>query len=118
VTEDLEKSLESWAGDGSRIPDEVDSDLSDIPDVDEIFEEFQGFQTKIEDSFQQALSVHSATYILGLEKQIERLQTENDPAAIALINQEIDLTKNRKGYFVALMLGLDPDETDTSDEEE
>jgi serine/threonine protein kinase len=118
VTEDLEKSLESWAGDGSRIPDEVDSDLSDIPDVDEIFEEFQGFQTKIEDSFQQALSIHSATYTLGLEKQIERLQTENDPAAIALINQEIDLTKNRKGYFVALMLGLDPDETDTSDEEE
>lgn len=118
VTEDLEKSLESWAGDGSRIPEEVDYDLSDIPGVDEIFEEFQGFQTKIEDTFQQALSVHSATYILGLEKQIERLQTENDPAAIALIKQEIDLTKNRKGYFVALMLGLDPDETDASDEEE
>ncbi|MEX1116910.1 MAG: serine/threonine-protein kinase [Akkermansiaceae bacterium] len=114
----LEENLKSWAEDGSQIPVEVDYDLSDIPDVDEIFEEFLGFQNKIEDSFQQALSVHSATYILGLEKQIERLQTENDPAAIALIKQEIELTKKQKGYFVALMLGLDPDVMDSSDDDE
>jgi hypothetical protein len=118
MTENLEKSLESWAEEGSRIPVDVDYDLSDIPDVDEIFEEFLGFQNKIDETFQQALAVHSATYILGMEKQIERLQTENDPAAIALILKEIELTKNQKGYFAALMLGQDPAEMDSSDDDD
>jgi len=116
TTERLEENLEFWSEEGGLIPGEAGRGLSMIPDVDEIFDEHLELQDEIESSFQQALSTHAATYIVGLEKQIERLKATNDPAAIELIEKEIDLTKTKKGHFAALMLGLDPDEMDTLDD--
>lgn len=62
-------------------------------------------QDAIDESLKQALTQLSATYILGLEKQNERLRATNDPAAIDLIKDEIEKTRDDSDYFPNLMLG-------------
>jgi hypothetical protein len=50
------------------------------------------------------LSLLADTYVLGIEKQIERLREENDPAAIKLLEKEIDSVRANEAYFPDLML--------------
>ncbi len=105
----LERAFEKW-GDGSfRVPQEVGVNLENIPDIEATFTDYQDKEKAIDATLQRALSTLSGTYILGLEKQIERLQTENDAPAIDLIQKEIDSTKQSPEYFADLMLGIDPE---------
>ena len=105
----LERAFEKW-GDGSfRVPEEVGVNLENIPDIEATFTDYQDKEKAIDATFQRALSTLSGTYILGLEKQIERLKTENDAPAIDLIQKEIDATKQSPEYFADLMLGIDPE---------
>jgi serine/threonine protein kinase len=76
-----------------------------------VHSEFFDKQTAIDDHLIQSLSQLAPTYILGLQKQIERLQGTNDPAAIALIEQEIEKTRDHDDYFPNLMSG-DEDENE------
>jgi serine/threonine protein kinase len=50
------------------------------------------------------LSLLADTYVLGIEKQIERLRQENDPAAVKLLEKEIDSVRENEKYFPDLML--------------
>jgi hypothetical protein len=101
----LESAIKEWKDDGARIPSEVGSSLSEFAEIEEIRAEFYQKQTGVEDTFKQALSGLSSTYILGLQKQIERLRTDNDPGAIDLIEKEVEATKGDSGYFSGLILG-------------
>lgn len=74
----------------------------------EIHEEFFDKQTAIDEKLISSLSQLTPTYILGLEKQIERLKKDDDPAAAALIAEEIDKTRGSNSYFPNLMLGINP----------
>ena len=47
------------------------------------------------------------SYILGLEKQVERLKADNDLGAARLIQEEIDKSRYDPQYFPQLMLGSD-----------
>ena len=102
---DLEREAARWIADGGRIPADLSFSLSAIPDIDEIHAASLQRQTGIEDTLQEELGKHAATYILGLEKQIERLKSDNDPGAIALIVAEIARTKDKSEYFRTLMQG-------------
>lgn len=106
----LSAKLFRWHEAGGSIPKEVDSDLSDVSGIEEIYTEFLAKQDAINETFQKGLSTLSATYILGLEKQIERLRTENDEPAIKLIEKEVQLTKGSPKYFADLMVGAEPEE--------
>ena len=98
----------------NRIAEEFDSDLEEFLGLTKIHQQYLERQKTIDDSLGQEISQLSGTYILGLLKQIERLQTENDPAAIALIQEKIQKTRSDKNHFRNLML---PDESEITEED-
>jgi len=82
--------------------------LNEIDGFAFIHDEYMQKQENIEEQLMQALSQISGTYLKGLDLQIERLRKDNDPAAIALIEEEVEKTRNSEKYFPYLMLGIDP----------
>jgi serine/threonine protein kinase len=74
-----------------------------------IKDEYLEKQNAIDATLQQQLAGLAPIYILGLEKQIERLNAVQDTASIALINAEINQTRTTATYLPNLMLGIDPD---------
>lgn len=91
------------------IPEELSSSMADMEDLAAAHRVCYAKQVGIVDTLNQSLSQLSGTYILGLEKQIERLRAEDDPGAISLIEEEIQKTKGSPEYFSALMTGQNPE---------
>ncbi len=107
--EDLADLVKEYQQDKNRIPGKPDVRLENISGLEEIHEERHEIQETIDLECRRSLSQFSPTYILGLEKQIERLKSENDPAAIEAIKEEIDRTRDDKTYFPNLMLDFEAD---------
>ncbi len=99
----IERRVARWKESGFLIPEETDQNLADIPDVDEIFAAYLEKEKTINATFQKSLLPLSGMYIQGMELQIGRLKTENDPPAIELIEKEISSTKESPEYFAELM---------------
>jgi serine/threonine protein kinase len=98
-------TLAEWRAGGGGIPESLDSSIDSIAGLATVMESSRKRQTGIEDTLSQALVPHSAVYILGLEKEIERLKAKADPAAAELVMAEIENTKKSPEYFMNLMLG-------------
>ncbi len=114
IKSDLASAVESWREDG-RIPAEMPGDLSTIPDIEAIHTEYSSKQTGIDDTLHGALVALNATYMIGLEKQIERSEKDGDTAAAKLIKSELDRTVHDTDYLPDLLMGK---EADTPDESE
>ena len=112
----LENYMELCRETGNQIPEKLDDKVISVSDIKDIHREFFEKQESIEALLMQSLSQLSATYILGLEKQIERLKTQDDPAAVAQITEEIDKSRATELYFPYLMLGIDPEAKKDKDE--
>ena len=112
----IEKAIAGWTAAGGRLPAEMGSTFGAIPEAQGVYDEAVQKQNGLDDTLQLELSKQSATYILGLEKQIERLKLDKDVGAITLIEQEIEKTKESPKYFSDLMLGIEPGK-DASDSE-
>ncbi|MEO5916861.1 MAG: protein kinase [Luteolibacter sp.] len=104
-TDVLDTAIEGWKTDGGKVPSEIGTSLSEFMEIEAIRAEFYQKQTGVQDTFKQALSTLSGTYILGLQKQIERLKADNDAGAIDLVEKEIEATKSDPDYFSGLILG-------------
>jgi serine/threonine protein kinase len=107
--EDLADLVKEYQQDKNRIPGTPDVRLENISGLEEIHEERHEIQESIDLECRRSLTQFAPTYILGLEKQIERLKGENDPAAIDAIKEEIDSTRDDKTYFPNLMLEFEAD---------
>jgi hypothetical protein len=79
--------------------------IAEIPSLANIYEASLERQVGIQDTFTQALAPHSAVYILGLEKEIERLKAKADSGAVRLVEDEIANTEKISHYFTDLILG-------------
>ncbi|MEX1049143.1 MAG: protein kinase [Akkermansiaceae bacterium] len=101
----LEAIIAEWRAEGEKVPARLGRRLAAIPEIEASHRAHYQRQIGIEDTFNEALIQLSATYILGLQKQIERLESEDDPVAITLIGDEIKRTRNDRGYFPKLILG-------------
>lgn len=101
-----------WKKAGNRIPPELDGWIARVPDATKIYTEHFENQTAADTALNTNLAAMSETYLLGLTKQIERLKVEKDVGAIALIEEEIELTKESPKYFSELMGA-----SDTTDDE-
>lgn len=112
VDETVARDLAAMQEAGGIIPARLPAAFDDIMDIDTIHSASLTRQTGIEDTADQSLSQYASTYILGLEKQIERLDPAEDPGAVGLIQREIKRTKEEPGYFPKLMRGVDPDADD------
>ena len=100
----IENEIKSWDDADSRIPKNGSKVLYEIPGISEITEKHLKIQTEIDEQLYVQLDSHRATYILGLEKQIERLKSDNDVGAIALIESEISSTNDAPQYFRNLLI--------------
>ena len=102
------EALDALKAVGNRIPDSLESPFSRSSDAKRGHEEALVKQKNIDFQLNQLLSQLASTYILGLEKQIERLKADNDTDAIKLIEREIELTKETDEYFPGLMMENPP----------
>ncbi len=105
VDKAVDKAFSDWRDEGERMPKALEDKLNMVDNADSLHEEYIKKQVALDDAFQQSLSQLGGTYILGLEKQIERLKADNDSGAISLIEHEIEQTKNAPEYFPGLMMG-------------
>ena len=108
VDKAMENAVASWKGEDGRIPTQLTSPLSGIAGIGTVHAQYLQYQTGIDDTFQQGLASHSSMYIQGIDKQIEKLKSQNDPGAITLFEREVEKTKQSPKYFADLMLGTDP----------
>lgn len=102
----FDSTFAAWRADGGRIPEDADDSLDTIEDIDEISTQYLEQQTAYDQTLQQNLDSLSATYILGLNKQIERLQSDNDSAGVAIIEREIERVEGESNYFSKTILGV------------
>lgn len=102
--EALKEFLDVHKNNGNRLPPMLPPYLATLPPLAETHQEFTEKQQELEESFDDKLYSLSATYILGIEKQIERLKADNDPAAVELLEKEIELVRDSPDYFVEFML--------------
>jgi serine/threonine protein kinase len=107
VSKGLDAALAAMKAAGGKLPVVMDESISSVPGMDAVIAEYRQREVGLDDTLQQGLAQQSATYILGLEKQIERLKLDKDEGAIALVQEEIDKTKESPKYFSDLMLGVD-----------
>lgn len=105
--EALEDLIKDCERDENRIPAEILGRLKNIRGMEEAHEESYENQETIDLDLNQSFVEFSSTYTQGLEKQIERLQSEDDPAAIEAIKEEIAKIRDNKTYFPDLMLGAE-----------
>ena len=110
--------IKDYAKRGNRIDDTADEDLAEIVDFENIHDSYLGKQETLDEALIKALSELSDTYILGLEKQIERLKETDDHGATHLIQEEIKSTLQDPDYFKVLMLGEEPEDEDEENDEE
>lgn len=96
----------------NRLPEDPDDDLVEIAGVAQIHQDHFKRQQVIDASLLHELIQLSKIYIVGLEKQIDRLKTEDDPLAIALIEKEIAKTRSDPEHFPNLMLGIESSDDD------
>lgn len=102
-------ALERCEADGNRIGDGLMANLNFLPDdMKAIGLEYERNQQAIDDTLGTALKGLSATYVLGLEKQIERFKADRDFGAAELLVEEIDITRKSPDYFPALILEQTP----------
>lgn len=99
----MEEFVNSWKKAGNRIPPTLKGWIPTVPDATKIYTEHLEKQTEIDAALKTGLATLSETYILGLNKQIERFKLDEDIGAVTLVEQEITKTKNSPAYFAKLM---------------
>lgn len=116
--ETLEEFMTVCREDENHLPEKLGKESDAIRGIGDVHKEHLEIQEKIETKMLDSLKQLSSLYVLGLEKQIERLKTEKDPAAITLIEEEIAKVRDSERYFPYLMLGIDPEEQEELEKKE
>ncbi len=106
TTPELNAAFETWKSDEMLDPTEIDQIYSDVPEIQALVAETSVKMTEVVETYQQEISKLNALYVVGLEKQIERLKADNDVGAIELIQQEIESTTKDPDYFPKVVLSL------------
>jgi serine/threonine protein kinase len=104
----IKQAVDALKAEGGRIPESLELSITDTTGIEACHIEALEKQKNIDFELSQSLYQLSSTYILGLEKQIERLKADNDTGAIKLIESEIERTKESPEYFYGLMMGSPP----------
>jgi serine/threonine protein kinase len=126
----VDKAFDTWRTAGKRVPatlklldikpekpgtrrpplrNKADQEKDFVNKVIDIHEKFLAKQIKLDEALEVAMLELSASYILGLTRQIERLTDPNEAPALALIRAEISATQDKAHYFTERMRGIDPD---------
>lgn len=105
---ELEEAIAAMKKSGNRLPENLADTFEEFPGIEEFAPLYLKKQNALDVSFRTKMSAQAATYILGMQKQIERSKAENDATAIQMIETEIQQTRDDPEYFSKLMLGIAP----------
>jgi len=109
--ESLELYIRLCQDKGYHIPPAVSEEelpnqaIQEVEHFTRLRDEFLQNESVIDNAFQKSLSSLSATYVQGMELQVGRLTTDNDMAAVDLVEKEITSIKESPDYFAGLMTG-------------
>jgi len=97
------KAMKAIRDNGNRIPDSFK--IEGLPDAaySESFAAAVKKQEEADAAYVLALKPHADTYVYGIDLQIQRLQSENDPGAIQMLKEEIDATKEDDSHFASVI---------------
>ena len=97
------KAMKAIRDGGHRIPDSFK--IEGLPDAaySEAFATAVKKQDAADAAYVKALKPHADTYIYGIDLQIQRLQSENDPGAIQMLKEEIEATKEDEAHFASVL---------------
>jgi hypothetical protein len=101
---EMEEYAADWTKAGNRLPPTMSGWVGRLPGATKIYTEHLEKQTECDALLKSKIDPLAETYILGLNKQIERLKADKDVGAIALVEEEIELTKASPEYFSELMM--------------
>lgn len=104
LEEQLDEAVKTWVAANYRIPEVLPAGLNPSVLSLELHQEHLSKQEEFHKKLLGEISAQSGVYLLGLEKQIERLKDTDDQPAIDLLNEEIDLTKTDEKHFPSLFL--------------
>ncbi|MBK1881820.1 protein kinase [Luteolibacter pohnpeiensis] len=99
---DLKRVMAEIRNSGNYIPMSVSIRGADDGDIRKALQDAREAQSKNEGRLISSLKPHAATYIHGIELQIERLP-ENDIGALRMLNDEIADTKQNEGHFASIL---------------
>jgi serine/threonine protein kinase len=97
----------AWRADGGRLPLDVNDSLDSIEDIEDLSTKYLQQQAAYDQKILQDLKSLTDTYILGINKQIERLQSENNSAGVSALNREIEKIEEDPTYFPSTVLGVE-----------
>lgn len=100
----IKQAIKELKSDDGRIKDYLKIPISDILGAEACHKQALVKQKNIDLELSNSMAQLASTYVLGLEKQIERLKADKDTGAIKLIESEIKLTKQTPEYFYELMM--------------
>ncbi len=101
--DEVDALVETWKTKGNRIPPSTDQGFARDPQLQAIRETSEARQKGIDETLKQNIEQLASIYLGGLEKQIERLEADNDVGAVRLLKEEIAQTKGSSTYFSGLM---------------
>ena len=125
----LDKLLRKWRDNGKRVPKTlgfppvkpswgggrgkgargaVDQEKDFREKVGALHPRYLAKQVELDKKFEVNMLELAATYIRGLDLQIERLSDPAEAAAVAQLQEEIAATQAKPLYFTELMRGIDP----------
>lgn len=96
-----ENAMKELGEDNKRIPMNVADISSYAPAATLVHSDYLNKQEDIDKKLRAALVKEAPTYVLGIQKQIERLS--DDPGAEALLKEEIQKVQSDNDYFPDLM---------------
>ena len=106
--DELETALDAaekiWEADGYRIPEVLPAEFAEFTVLTAEHTQFLAEQAALDTKLTSTISSQASVYVLGLDNQIAKLKATDDPAAIALLQKEIDAVKGDPEYFSSLFL--------------
>ncbi len=88
---------------GNRIPDSFEIEGLADDAYSESFAAAVKRQEEADAAYTAGTKQHAESYIRGLQMQIDRLKTTNDPGAVSLLQAEIDATKADEQHFITVI---------------
>jgi len=94
-----------WQAAGYRVPESLPDIYSALDKSDAIHTAALKKQENLDKDLPLQLYKFSGSYIIGIQKQVDELRTQNDPDAIKMLEEEVFKVKGSPDYFASLVTG-------------
>ncbi len=112
----LQRLLAEIGENANRIPENIGEELALVPGADGVHEEALASQKEADDRLIAAMAEQNDVYIIGLERQVERFDEENNLIGANLVRVEISRARESPHHLGRLMMENYPVEEPDDDD--